>query len=272
MNLTDLFDLSFQGRRGKTALEFQGQMFTFGDLDMRSNRMAHALAARGVTADDRLCAYLPNSVEMVDLFLACVKLGAIFVPINILYKDREISHVLSDAGPRAVVTSSEAFPAVAPVWRPEVLAAEAIRHDSRRPAVTLDGDAPAALVYTSGTTGVSKGVILTHNNFASNALNLITCWQITEADRFLLALPLFHVHGLANGLHAWLISGCRTRLLERFEHRSAAEQFLDFRPTVFFGVPTIYVRLLDTPPEAARPLAASCGYLFPARPPYRPRC
>ena len=84
MNLTELFDLSFQGRRDKTALEFQGQTFTFGDLDMRSNRMAHALAARGVTAGDRLCVYLPNSVEMVDLFLACVKLGAIFVPINIL--------------------------------------------------------------------------------------------------------------------------------------------------------------------------------------------
>jgi malonyl-CoA/methylmalonyl-CoA synthetase len=261
MNLTDLFDLSFQGRREKTALEFQGRAFTFGQLDVRSNRMAHLLAARGLGAGDRLCVYLANSVEMIDIFLACVKIGAIFVPINVLYKDREISHIVADADPRAVVTSVEAFPPLAPVWRPEELAAEAAQQDSRRPVVALDGDAPAALIYTSGTTGASKGAILTHNNFAANALNLITCWQIAEADRFLLALPLFHVHGLANGLHAWLISGCRTRLLQRFDHTSAVQQFLDFRPTLFFGVPTIYVRLLDTPPEAARTIGA-CMQLF----------
>ncbi len=101
-------------------------------------------------------------------------------------------------------------------------------------------------MYTSGTTGTSKGAILTHNNFAANALNLLTCWQITARDRFLLSLPLFHVHALGNGLHCWLISGCRMRLLERFDHRSATAQLLDFRPTLFFGVPTMYVRLLET--------------------------
>jgi malonyl-CoA/methylmalonyl-CoA synthetase len=99
---------------------------------------------------------------------------------------------------------------------------------------------------------VSKGAILTHNNFASNAVNLLTCWQITEQDRFLLTLPLFHVHALGNGLHCWLMSGCRMRLLERFEHQTAVAQFLDFKPTLFFGVPTMYVRLLETPLETAR--------------------
>jgi malonyl-CoA/methylmalonyl-CoA synthetase len=84
-----------------------------------------------------------------------------------------------------------------------------------------------------------------------NALNLLTCWQITADDRFLLGLPLFHVHGLANGLHCWLISGCRMRLLKRFEHQKAQEVLLDFRPTLFFGVPTMYVRLLEMAPAAA---------------------
>ena len=242
MNLTQLFDLSFQGRRDQPALEFEGRTFTFGEIDGRSNRLAQCLARRGLKAGDRLCVYLGNSVEMIDLYLACVKLGVIFVPVNILYRDREIDHILKDAEPAAFVREAD-LPA---------LAAEAAAMPDERPEVPLDGDAPAGIIYTSGTTGASKGAVLTHNNFAANALNLLTCWQITEADRFLLALPLFHVHGLGNGLHCWLASGCRMRLLPRFEHEKAAATFLDFRPTLFFGVPTIYVRLLDIPDEQAR--------------------
>jgi malonyl-CoA/methylmalonyl-CoA synthetase len=175
----------------------------------------------------------------------------IFVPINILYREREIAHILKDTEPRAVVTSGE-FPPGVPIWQVQELAGQADKFPAERPPVTLDGDTPAAIIYTSGTTGASKGAILTHNNFAANSLNLITCWQISGADRFLLVLPLFHVHGLGNGLVSWLISGCRMGLLERFEHRTAAETFVDFRPTLFFGVPTIYVRLLDTAPGVAR--------------------
>ena len=252
MNLTNLFDLSFQNRRDQVGLEFRSQRFTFGDVDDRSNRMARLLAGRGLRCGDRLCVYLANCVELIDLFLGCVQQGVIFVPINILYKEREITHILTDAEPGAVVTEADPFPARVPIWRPGELAAEARHLSSERPPVALDGDAAAALVYTSGTTGASKGAILSHNNFAANALNLITCWQISAADRFLLPLPLFHVHGLGNGLHVWLISGCRMRLLERFEHQKAPAQFLDFRPTLFFGVPTIYVRLLETPGDWAR--------------------
>jgi len=173
-----------------------------------------------------------------------VKLGVIFVPINILYREREIAHIVSDAEPKAVVTAGD--------LESLARAATAADQQDKTPSPPLDGDAPAAIVYTSGTTGASKGAVLTHNNFAANALNLITCWQIKSADRLLLPLPLFHVHGLGNGLCTWLITGCRLRLLERFEHQKAAEAMLDFRPTLFFGVPTIYVRLLDTPPAVAR--------------------
>jgi malonyl-CoA/methylmalonyl-CoA synthetase len=252
MNLAQLFDLSLFGRRDEVGLEFAGRTFTFGEIDARSNRMAALFRARGLLTGDRLAVYLANCVELIDIYLACVKLGVIFVPINILYREKEILHILGDAEPKSVVAAQE-MPGAVPVWRVEELD---VPPAAERPAVALDGDAPAAIVYTSGTTGVSKGAILTHNNFAANAVNLDACWNISNTDRFLLALPLFHVHALANGLHCWLASGCRMRLLERFEHQKAAAEFLDFRPTLFFGVPTVYVRLLDFPAKTAREVGA----------------
>jgi malonyl-CoA/methylmalonyl-CoA synthetase len=253
LNLLNLFDVSLAGRRDTLALEFQDRAFTFGEIDSRSNRLAQLLWRRGLQPGHRICVYLTNCVEIIDLYLACAKLGAIFVPINILYRDREMAHILNDAQPVALVTDAIISSPV-PIWRPSELTAEARGLSDERPAIaaSLDGDTPVGIIYTSGTTGTSKGAVLTHNNFAVNAVNLVACWQITSADRFLLALPLFHVHGLGNGLHSWLLSGCRMRLLERFERQTAAEIFLGFRPTLFFGVPTIYVRLLDVSPEQAR--------------------
>jgi malonyl-CoA/methylmalonyl-CoA synthetase len=146
------------------------------------------------------------------------------------------------------------------VWEVEELAARAAARDATRRAEPLDGDAPAVIVYTSGTTGAAKGAVLSHDNLATNGIDCATCWQITAADRYLAVLPLFHVHGLGNGVHAWLVSGARMRLAERFDHRQAAALFGDFRPTLFFGVPTIYVRLLDpavVPDEAARAIGAA---------------
>lgn len=242
MNLRDRFAVSLIGRASVPALEWQGATYTFGDIEARSNRMARALAARGLAQGDRLCVYLPNCIELVDLYLACVKLGVIFVPINILYRERELNHILTDAAPKLYVTAPELA----------ALNAEAAAQDAASlPEVPLSESSPAALVYTSGTTGASKGAIITHGNLIFNAATLCDLWRITAADRFLLALPLFHVHALGNGLHCWLFSGCRMRLLERFEHEKAVPEFLDFRPTLFFGVPTIYVRLLETPPEVA---------------------
>ncbi len=242
MNLLNLFDLSLRGRAGETALEWGGERLTFGDVEARSNRVAHALAARGFEKSDRLCVRLANSPRLIDLFVACVKLGVIFVPINILYREREIAHITGDAAPRQTIAEAELG----------ALMGEAESHSPARPAVQLDGGTPAAIVYTSGTTGASKGAVLTHDNFASNAVNLVTSWQISEHDRFLLALPLFHIHALGNGLHTWLASGCRMRLLERFDHRTAAGEMLGFQPTLFFGVPTMYVRLLEIPVASAR--------------------
>jgi malonyl-CoA/methylmalonyl-CoA synthetase len=263
MQLVDLFASSLVGQAEEVAIEFEranGRIATlrFGDLHARSNRLAQLLARRGLEPGDRLAVYLANRIEFVDVLLACLKLGVILVPINILYREREITHIVADARPRMVVTDRAAFE-----WFPglDVLDVDELTRDaSRHPATdvrrAIEGDSPAALVYTSGTTGRSKGAILSHNNFLANTANLLASWRITSADRYLAVLPLFHVHGLGNGLMTWLASGCRMRLVERFDIRRAAELFAAFSPTLFFGVPTVYVRLLELPPETSASIGA----------------
>ncbi len=134
MNLRDLFDLSFVNRRDQAALEWAGATYTFGDVDQRSNRMAQALAGRGLAQGDRLCVYLANRIEMIDLYLACIKLGVIFVPINILYREREISHIVSDAEPKLLITERELHDLVGTaVTPPAILLARFLRTIISRP-------------------------------------------------------------------------------------------------------------------------------------------
>ena len=263
MQLTDLFSLSFEGRRDVVGLEYESadgkvQEFTFGEVDARAERMALALEARGLKAGDRLLVQLPNSVEFLDLFLACLRMGVIFVPVNVLYKDREVQHIVTDASPALCVVTPELkanLPPDAVAVEVAALAAEAEEHSGE---LRLDersghGDAPAALVYTSGTTGRSKGAVLSHKNFAANAMNIVAAWGMTHIERYLAVLPLFHVHGLGNGVAGWLACGCRMRLVDRFDASRIVGQFDAFQPTLFFGVPTMYVRLLELePPVAAR--------------------
>jgi malonyl-CoA/methylmalonyl-CoA synthetase len=252
MHLTQLFDLSLVGRARSTALVYDDadkvqRTLTFGDIDARANRMAHELASRGLTKGDRLCVHLANCVEYIDLFLACVRLGVIIVPMNVLYRSRELRHIVYDAEPVAVVVAraSDDYPHGTTLWELADLARCAAARNSARIQAHIDGDDAAVIIYTSGTTGAAKGAVLSHNNLAANGLTLTGVWRIGEADRYLAVLPLFHVHGLGNGLHCWLISGCTMRLLERFDQTTAAESLMTFKPTLFFAVPTIYVRLLD---------------------------
>jgi malonyl-CoA/methylmalonyl-CoA synthetase len=264
MQLTDLFDLSLAGRAGEIALEFEGpdgglNRLSFGRLDVRANGVARWFVRQGLVRGDRLGLFLPNRIEFLDVFLAAVRLGLIVVPINVLYRERETAHIVSDAEPKAVVTTRELathLPADARVLDVDAVAAAASEGDGARVRRAIDGDEPAAIVYTSGTTGRSKGAVLTHNNFLANAVNIQSCWRITHEDRYLAVLPLFHVHGLGNGVHAWLASGCRMRLVERFEAARAPALFESFAPTLFFGVPTMYVRLMEFPEDLAQRIGA----------------
>jgi malonyl-CoA/methylmalonyl-CoA synthetase len=259
--LLDAFDASLLSRADQPGLDLGppgGPVHTlsFGEIEARSRRTAGALAERGLRAGDRLAVQLANRLEFLDLFLACLSLRVVFVPVNVLYRQREVGHILGDAEPVAVVTTPDraAFvPAGTPTWDVGLV----IPRDSDETgpggsAGVPEADTPAVIVYTSGTTGRAKGAVLSHGNLAANARTLLEAWRITAEDRYLAVLPLFHVHGLANGVCSWLASGCRMRVVERFEHDKAEILFEEFRPTLFFGVPTVYVRLLELGDAAAR--------------------
>ena len=284
MLLGDLFDLSLVGRANEAALDVDApgggtRTLSFGEIDGRARRMALVLRRRRISAGDRVAVYLPNSVEFIDVFLACLRLGAIFVPVNVLYREREIAHIVSDADPALIVTDAVSiarFPTGAQVVDVATLSRdiEAGNDDSlgspERPRI--DGEAPAAIVYTSGTTGRSKGAVLSHDNFLANTTTIVSSWRITDRDRYLAVLPLFHVHGLGNGVCSWLASGCRMRLVDRFDHRRALELFETFEPTLFFGVPTIYVRLLECRPTRHGGSVDARGYSCQDPPHYRHTC
>jgi malonyl-CoA/methylmalonyl-CoA synthetase len=253
VTLTELFDHSLINRRTQPALQTD-RAYTFGEIDAFACRMAHLLSRRGLKSGDRLCFYLHNCPEFIALYLAATRLGVIVVPMNILYRDRELRHIIGDAEAAAVIAREQDaahVPAGATVWHLEALLKESAHQPETRLIHVNDGETPALIIYTSGTTGAPKGAVLTHNMLAANAASLATCWQIGAADRLLLTLPLFHVHGLCVGLHSWLISGCLLRLEERFDHQAIEQQMREFQPTLFFGVPTMYVRLLDISDAAA---------------------
>lgn len=266
MNLPTLFAPSLRDAARQVGLEFAGRDILFAEIDTRSNRIAHALLAEGLVPGDRVAVYLKNCVELIEVYIACVKAGFIFTPMNILYREGEIGHIVADAGPRVLFAHRESDEILAGVlernpqlqlWHVEALAARLEGQPDTAPPSEVTAETTAALVYTSGTTGRPKGAMLSHGNFVANADNLVKGWRMVAADRLLLPLPLFHVHGLGNGVHTWLALGYRTRLLERFDKETILKQFQEFRPTVFFGVPTMYVRLLETPRELAREIGQS---------------
>src|SRR5688572_4930838 len=173
MSLLSLFDLSLIGRSTQPAILFDlpdhtRAELTFGELEQRSNRLAHVLRGRGLGAGDRVAFFLVNRIEIIELWIAGVKLGLILVPINVLYRERELRHIISDAAPTAVITSRDLAPFLpeeAVVWEVEELSARAASESTTRIATPCDAATPLSLIYTSGTTGASKGAVLTQGNF-----------------------------------------------------------------------------------------------------------
>lgn len=258
-NLYDLFVARFPKEPGAVFLSVPGGGdLTYDALDPAVSRYANLIRSLGAVPGDRVVAQVEKSVEAVLLYLACLKAGVIYIPLNTGYTEGELEYFLSDAGPRLVVTDPgrEAMfkDLAAKCGVPHLLtldaagggsfAAAAADQPAHAETVTVAADDVAAILYTSGTTGRPKGAMLTHGNLASNALVLHDYWQWQPGDVLLHALPVFHVHGLFIALHCALLNGSRVIFLPKFDR----DAILDHLPeaTVLMGVPTFYVRLLDS--------------------------
>lgn len=256
-NLFAAFRAAFRGDENRIVLVTQrDRPYTFAEIDSESARVAACLRNLGVRVGDRVSVQARKSPEHLCLYLACLRAGFVFHPLNLAYKKAELEYFIGNAEPAAIVCDGEN------VVELEAIAAEAgVGHvltlnangsgsltDESAPVapdpavIHRDRDDLAALLYSSGTTGVPKGIMLSHGNLLSNTETLVRAWGFTQDDRLLHALPMFHVHGLFVAIGCALLCGASMRWLEGFDDETVVRYLPEC--SVMMGVPTYYTRLL----------------------------
>jgi malonyl-CoA/methylmalonyl-CoA synthetase len=221
-----------------------------GALDVESAARAGRLARLGLVSGDRILLSAESSYDLVASYVACLRLGLVVIPTNTAYGARELAHVIGDARPRAAILDDpDRSQSVADI-DPSIhrLTPELALPDGPTPMLdSVARDAPALICYTSGTTGQPKGAVLTHANCLASAEALRVAWRWTDSDRLLLALPLFHMHGLGVGLHGTLHACASAVLLRGFRPEEILSDIDEYEASLFFGVPTMYHRLVRDP-------------------------
>ena len=225
---------------------------TGGELEERTRQVAGRLAAAGLERGDRLLVSARASTELVVAHIAALRLGLVVVPVNTAYREREVAHVVADAWPRAAVVDDRErgrwIEAAAGTTRILVLGTDvAIKGSGSLDLDSAALDDPAVLLYTSGTTGTAKGAPLSHRNLLASAEAVVLAWRWTPEDRLVLALPLFHLHGLGVGLHGSLCAGASVVIRAGFGADDLFDTSRSHRASLFFGVPTMYARLAESP-------------------------
>jgi malonyl-CoA/methylmalonyl-CoA synthetase len=233
--------------------------YTWADIDRATARIANLLQWLDLPEGARVAVQTEKSVEALLLYLAVLRAGYVYLPLNTAYQSSEIEYFIGNAEPSVVVCSGKNFGWVSKIAfkagcthvftlnedRSGSLLERAAHHaDTHEPAVRRASDL-AAILYTSGTTGRSKGAMLTHGNLLSNALTLKSYWRWQPGDVLIHALPIFHVHGLFVASHGALLNGSKMIWFSKFAPRAVVERLPE--ATVFMGVPTLYVRLLAEP-------------------------
>ena len=259
-NLFQTFLDRFPADKSRTFLvERDGTERSFAWLIDQTGRYAGVLASHGVVKGDRVAAQVDKSSDVIALYLACLQLGAIHLPLNTGYTGDEIAYFLGDAAPRVFVCRPANYDIAHDLGSQNNVDAvlslgtngDGSLNDQAKniapllDVVDADKDDVAAILYTSGTTGRSKGAMLTHNNLGSNAKTLHTAWGFKPGDTLLHALPLFHTHGLFVAINIMLMNGGKVILLPKFDADDVVERLP--QSTVLMGVPTFYTRLLAHP-------------------------
>lgn len=238
--------------------ELDGSRISYADLIARAGQMANVLVSRGVKVGDRVAAQTEKSVAALVLYLATVRAGAIYLPLNTAYTLNELEYFIGDAEPSLVVCDPAKAEGIAKIAakvgaRVETLGADgkgslteaASQASPDFTTVPRGNDDLAAILYTSGTTGRSKGAMLSHDNLASNSLSLVGYWRFTEDDVLIHALPIYHTHGLFVASNVTLFARASMIFLPKFDPDLILK--LMARATVMMGVPTFYTRLLRNP-------------------------
>ena len=229
-----------------------GRVISYGELASESARIAHALSKVGCRPGDRVAVQTDKDWRVLALYLACLRAGFVYLPLNTGYQRSELKYFFADSQPRVIVCRGDALGVVATIAQQATvltldanggeLGDRAREMPDTFATVHLQPDDLAAVLYTSGTTGRAKGAMLTHRNLASNGIALVAAWGFTRDDVLLHALPAYHVHGLFVTTHCVLLSGSRMLWLAKFDAGEVAS--LLPRATVLMGVPTFYSRLL----------------------------
>jgi len=235
-----------------------GQIWTYEDMLEESGRLAATLGRLGVQPGDRVAAQVEKSPQALMVYVACVRAGAVYLPLNTAYTLTEIEYFVGDAEPRLILCSPKNREGIAAIAATHGALVETLDDDgggslierARSESgdyrdVARGPDDLAAILYTSGTTGRSKGAMLSHDNLLSNALTLRETWRFTSSDRLIHALPIFHTHGLFVATNVVLMSGASMHFLPKFDPDEVLRLMQD--ATVMMGVPTFYVRLLQHP-------------------------
>lgn len=266
MNIFDSLERAKTFFPDKEAILFKGKATTYHDLYGQAMRLSSALRARlDIQRGDRVGLFLPNIPEFIAAYYALMRLGAIAVSLNVMLKQDEVRFILKDSGAKALITASrllEQIPersrlpelnAVVSVNEPEQSGIMSLREllslDSSKSAakVSLEPDDGAAILYTSGTTGTAKGVLLSHGNLVSNVHATNHHTTMTSEDRLLCYLPLFHCFGQNFIMNASVNAGATLILHERFVPEEILDSVQKCRASMFFGVPTVFLRLLELP-------------------------
>lgn len=238
---------AWSDRSRETVLHHGGRWITADELEERSRRVAGRLHGAGLERGSRVVVSCAPSAEFVIAYAAAVRLGLVAVPVNGAYRQREVGHIVRDCRPRAAIVDDPergGWIRDASVDDVVVVGPDVDLADADPPELDASGADDLVLVaYTSGTTGAPKGAMLSHGNALASARAVSLAWRWTAEDRLVLALPLFHMHGLGVGLHGTLLTGASAVLLDRFDADLVLDAAVRHGATLFFGVPTMYARL-----------------------------